>query len=257
MLTSKEKLLTKRFILSREREEGGFSFAATTPPTLEDTYYAVRSLDMLGTAHISTSTSSYISQIDASRLSCSKQTYWLAYLFGRLSHGSNRIETFVRPTNTQRLQDIYYHVLTQELLRKKPSLGEKEFRFIQTQNGKLRAISEVCKYVIIMRKISMPFDKSRYVEWIRKSQWYDGGFGFYPQTTSFLENVYWALRALHALGSKPSRMEECERFIMQCRAKNGGFGRQSTTIPSVEYTYYAISSLNAIKRMNQSVSGMG
>jgi len=252
MLTSKEKLLTKRFILSREREEGGFSFAATTPPTLEDTYYAVRSLDMLGTMEICASTSSYISQIEADRLSGLRQTYRLLYLLRRLGI-SPKAESGIRPLNKQRLQDIYYHILTQELLGKKPQLSESEFKFLQTQNGRLGTVSEVCKYVIIMRKLGIPFDKSRYAEWIRKSQWYDGGFGFYPETTSFLDNVYWALRALHALGSKPSRMEECERFIMQCRAKNGGFGRQSTTIPSVEYTYYAISSLNIIKRMNQSM----
>ena len=42
-----ERKKVKTFILSREQPEGGFSFSKLTPPTREDTYFALRSFDTL------------------------------------------------------------------------------------------------------------------------------------------------------------------------------------------------------------------
>jgi hypothetical protein len=47
MLSRTELEQTIGFIFSREQPEGGFSFAGKMPPTLEDTYYAVRTLKLI------------------------------------------------------------------------------------------------------------------------------------------------------------------------------------------------------------------
>ena len=51
MLSNEEKKKIISFILQYEQPNGGFSFSKNTPPTREDTYYALRILNKLDTEY--------------------------------------------------------------------------------------------------------------------------------------------------------------------------------------------------------------
>jgi hypothetical protein len=93
------------------------------------------------------------------------------------------------------------------------------------------------------------FDKQQIIRWVQHCQNGDGGFGFYPETTSYMENTYCALEILSKLGSSPAQTELCEKYILGCQTKSGGFGRAPTSFPFIESTYHAVSGLLFLQQM--------
>jgi hypothetical protein len=60
----------------------------------------------------------------------------------------------------------------------------------------------------------------------------------------FIEDVYWLVLGLAALGEKTSVPDRVTRFVMMCQRQNGGFSRAiEMGIPTLEYTFYALSIL--------------
>jgi len=257
MITEKEKKKLKNFILSRERPEGGFSFSQTTPPTLEDTYFALRLLEELQGYHLSTQTISYIAQLNQEEFHHPKHFYQLARIY-RIAHLTD-YENSLRDAIIRRnkfmpstLSDLYYMVLTEELFHMPIILEEKEQNILSSAQQKPVKSMEECKQlVILMNKLNVFFQKQEYVHMIRSSQNFDGGFGIIPHSTSFLESTYQALRGLKELHALPVDIDECERFVRSCLTNIGGFGRQITTVPAIEYSYYAFISLRIIDEMKK------
>ena len=77
-ISERQKL--EAFILSREQPEGGFSFSQLTPPTREDTYYALRSLNTLETNYTNNRTNDYIRNLLVTDHSSSRHLYQILYL---------------------------------------------------------------------------------------------------------------------------------------------------------------------------------
>jgi len=257
MITEKEKKELKKFIQLREQPDGGFSFSPTTPPTLEDTYFALRLLEELHEYSINTQTESYITQLNQKEFHQPKHLYQLATIY-RITHLTDS-ENSLRDTiihnheivsNT--LADLYYMVLTKQLLHMQVTFIRNEQAVLSSAQLKPVKSMEECKQIVIlMIKLNTSFQQQEYIHLIQTSQNYDGGFGIVPHSTSFLEPTYQALRGLKELHVLPVDIHECERFVHSCLTNIGGFGRQITTVPSLEYSYYAFLSLKIIDEMKE------
>jgi len=257
MITEKEKKELKKFIRSREQPEGGFSFSSTTPPTLEDTYFALRLLEELQEYTIGTQTVSYITQLNGKEFHHPKHLYQLATIY-RITHLTASQDS-LRDTITHNheivlntLPNLYYMVLTLESLRINIPLTRNELTVpLSAQLKPIKSMEECKQIIVLMIKLLIPFKQQEYVHLIQTSQNHDGGFGMVPHSTSFLEPTYQALRGLRELHAFPVDINECERFVHSCMTNIGGFGRQITTVPALEYSYYAFLSLKIIDEMKK------
>jgi prenyltransferase beta subunit len=84
------------------------------------------------------------------------------------------------------------------------------------------------------------FNTQEILKWVQLCQNGDGGFGFYPGTTSFMENTYCALEILSKLNSSPLEIGVCREYILNCQTKGGGFGRAPMSFPFIESTFHAV-----------------
>ena len=254
MISQKEKNKLIEFIYSREKLEGGFSFAKTTPQTLEDTYYALRLLKELKVAYSNKKTLSYIKNFNFKKNVSLKQLYQLVYLYDMFEFSEQKhdvkIHIVSRSFNGKTISEIYYMSMIKNILNMEIILSQEAVNFLSYMSlKKLKDISECEKYLALANRFRIPFRKQDFLLWIKDAQNPDGCFGFFPKTTSFLENTYYALRALEELHSTSYDIKNCKRFIHSCLTNTGGFGRQATTVPSLQYSYYAILSLKIIDKM--------
>jgi hypothetical protein len=81
------------------------------------------------------------------------------------------------------------------------------------------------------------------VAWLQGCQTGDGGFGFFPGTTSFIENCHYALAGLRLLGAKPSYPDKARRFLVSCQTGSGGFGRSPRAAPFLDATWHGLAAL--------------
>lgn len=246
-----------RFVHSYEQPDGGFSFSQMAPPTLEESYFALRLLEELQSVFISEKTKSYIARLHHMEFHHPKHLYQLAMIY-RIAQ---------RPQLTaivcdrimlnhdiiiSTLTDLYYLIGTKKLCSIPIALTKNERILLSSAELKPGKSIEECKQVIVLMKIFQDyFEPQHYIQLIQSAQNPDGGFGIIPHSTSFLEHTYHALRGLYALHALPLDLDLCESFLRLCITRTGGFGRQITTIPSIEYSYYAVLGLKIIDGMKE------
>ena len=238
-----------QYLRDREKKEGGFSFAPDLCPDVEDTYYAIRILQMLRVEVNRNKTWNYLKSINWAEVGFPRAIYMLVYL-----HLSLDIE-FPPPltdllrkdwSKFQILDTQYFSDEIQKLLNQplKPLDSSSSFQFQPHEN-----LQSLRKKVSILLDHNIHFDREQIVRWVQLSQNGDGGFGFYPETTSFMENIYCALEILSKLSSSPLQIDLCRKYILGCQTKNGGFGRAPTSFPFIESTYHAVTGLFLLGEM--------
>jgi len=68
----------------------------------------------------------------------------------------------------------------------------------------------------------------------------------------FIEDMYWLVMSLSNLNESIRYPEKVIRFVLQCQRINGGFSRAILMgIPTLEYTFYALTILNETGFMSQ------
>ncbi|MBI4791210.1 MAG: hypothetical protein HY789_00315 [Deltaproteobacteria bacterium] len=83
-------------------------------------------------------------------------------------------------------------------------------------------------------------------DWLRACQNGDGGFGFLPGTTSFIENCRYCLQAMHLLGVVPRDPVGARRFLARCQTGAGGFSRNGLAAPFLDATWAGLESLRLL-----------
>jgi hypothetical protein len=68
------------YLLARQKPGGGFSLTPLLPPSLEDTYYAFRSLELLGAEALARRLRGYLERVPPSATSPAKVLFEQAYL---------------------------------------------------------------------------------------------------------------------------------------------------------------------------------
>ena len=238
------------YISSRELPSGGFSDFPYEGPSLEDTYFALRSLQELGVDCISSNTAAYLEKVpNAINLYLPRLYYHYAVLVKNygLKIDLKEVGKSLKSFHHDTISELYYSYYFRKICFGQGKISVKEQNALKSKTpGKLKYIEEVEKYVLLMEELKMAYDKKKFIRWLQSAQSYDGSFGIIPDTTGFLEHTYVALRALAALGVKLLEAEKCKRFVLSCLIGRGGFGRQSTTVSNLEYTYYGVMSLKIL-----------
>jgi prenyltransferase beta subunit len=90
---------------------------------------------------------------------------------------------------------------------------------------------------------TLPQPASEMIIWFRACQSGDGGFGFLPRTTSFVENCYTCLRTLVFLNSAPLYPDRAFQFLARAQTTTGGFGRSSRAVAFLYSTWHALAAL--------------
>ena len=240
-----------QYLKDREKEGGGFSFAPELYPDLEDTYFAVRILQFLDLDVDRNNTANYLKNVNWKEVGFPRAVYMLVYMYlslgielpRQLSDLSRKDWSGFAILDTQYFSDAIRKLLVQPL---KPLISLSPFQFQSHEN-----LQGLRKKVSILSDREINLDREQIVRWVQLSQNGDGGFGFYPETTSYMENTSCALEILSMLGSSPVQIELCRKYILSCQTKSGGFCRAPASFPFIESTYHAVTGLLLLNGMEE------
>jgi len=239
-----------QYLKDREKETGGFSFAPELYPDVEDTYYAVRTLQLLKVDIDRDKTANYLKSINWKEVGFLRAVYMLLYIHLLLDIELPRqlIDLSSKDWSGFAMLDVqYFSDEIGKLLGRslKPLHSSSSFQF-QTNES----LQTLRKKVSILLDRDINFDsQQQIVRWVQSSQNGDGGFGFYPETTSYMENTYCALEILSKVGSSPMQIELCRKYILSCQTNKGGFGRAPASFPFIESTFHAVLGLLLLEKM--------
>jgi len=240
------------YLLARQKPTGGFGLTLRLPPSLEDTYYAFRSLELLeATANVNR-LGDYLAGVPVSAASPVKVLFQQAYL-RRWADGSlEGIEAAVRIRLSRRpdLAELYWALRVARELGGAPKerLSAAVWEASAPRLASWRTVTDMWQLLVLreFRRLRAPEGA---LAWALSCQNLDGGFGFLPGTTSFLENTIYGLRVVAHLGGAPRWPERCGEYVLRCRSGRGGYGRASEALPSPETTYMALASLRLLDQM--------
>ncbi len=237
----KEEIL--EFVRARKKREGGFAATPKLPATVEDTYFAVRILELLSALErdILQGVQAFLKR---NPLGFSVQPpvlrrwLWLAEKTGLSSSGEMRRlvkEIFLR--KGRRLQTDIETLAASYECAEMVGIALDEIGIHRGISRTMRV--RTMKELYLLTKIAREVLTEDRVSWILASHNPDGGFGFCPGTTSFLENTYFALRLLKLAGRRLPEPERMVWFVKSCY-RGGGFARAPGGIPFLETTFYGV-----------------
>ena len=239
------------FVLKRRYKRGGFGSAPSVPPSMQDTYYALSILKVF--SHITEEAFGYDPSKDELL-----RSYLKEFLEKEDKLDSRLIYYFIRTSNM-----VNFDFSLEELLRKIKNISSIEdlfykSRIFQIENNDLpgdcwKNMKELRMYVYLKRDLGRE-EKDSIVSWIYSCKNPDGGFGFLPHTTSFMENTYYALDVLKKLetGLDEKDRDKIIHFIISCYTGKGGFTRKGIGAPFLDATYYAIRSFILLSSLSPS-----
>ncbi len=243
------------FTLERKKIDGGFGATPKLPATLEDTFHALRILEAVerycglskDVKFDKNLHSDFLLRFIEKRPNLGmKSAFQLIWCMKRCSL-SAKAQKFakkhylsLRPQSTE---GLYYTLNISKLLDLK-----LPFRYSREELAKIVTF----KGILFRRWMAIFIDKmtgGRLIDqnkaaiWISKCQNYDGGYGFLPGSTSYLENTHFALHALEFLNERPHDRENITRFVIGCQTKKGGFSRRADAAPFLDATWHGVASL--------------
>ncbi len=238
-----------QYLKEREKVGGGFSFAPDLYPDIEDTYYAIRTLKILSAEINRDKTENYLKTIDWMGVGFPRTIYMLVYLHISLNMDLPDPLKELLKMDWARFQAIdsqYFFDEIRKLIHQPliPFQPLSCFQFNPEDNLQI-----LRKKVSILLNYGIEFNRNEMIEWVQLSQNGDGGFGFYPGTTSYMENTYCALEILSKLRAYPFDMTSCKKYILGCQTKSGGFGRAPMSFPFIESTFHAVCGWFFLKEM--------
>lgn len=264
--TSKELSIKKaaEYIESCHLEDGGYFFARVLPSSNYDTYFAVKTLCMLGfrPPNAESIVEFYMRQIRQRTLSTISGIFTAIEVMREIGQISDNIRKYAQE-----------HILGQ--LNRSGGFGTMENIYVEVTSE----LEETYRAVKVLKIIGSTFNELAVINYVSRFLNSDGGYGlnghsnlastFYATEIyrllskdlpvskatitflirkekewqiQFIEELYWLVKSLFNLGYQPSFSERVIEFVTSCQRENGGFARAGTIgIPTIEYTYYAIS----------------
>ncbi|MDY0350317.1 MAG: prenyltransferase/squalene oxidase repeat-containing protein [Desulfobulbaceae bacterium] len=251
------------FVLSRRKDTGGFGATPRLPATIQDTYHALQVLDLAQRYNVTAGMGlapatdvhlrSYLDRCRRSLTPGAATTFhmlWCCRVAGLAVDGV-AVEAMVtgRMGDADALDDWYYWArILVEVLERKPALFPDDHRLAAVLDRAWRGVDEAWMHMYLHRLLrnSLPQAAPKLIAWFRASQNGDGGFGFFPGTTSFVENCHYGLQALKILGAEPADPEKARRFVTSCQTASGGFGRGLRAAPFLDATWHAVAALELL-----------
>lgn len=255
-----------QYVHSCQTEDGGYFFARIPPGSLRDSYFAVKSLQMLG---------------ERPRRPADLEYFVRSFLQ----------ETVGNPVHTGYLATEIFNCLSKDLepLRQQTQVIEASLTALQevtdSRSLYLEVASEletIFEAVSVLLNLGVSFDRTAAIKLIASMSNKDGGFGsrgssslattYYavrtfalldyvpkqPERTFsflksqqrdlyFLEDLYYLSSSCFILGKTLSAPEQALSFVLNCQRDSGGFARaRAMGIPTLEDTYYALSVLKQL-----------
>ena len=238
------------FVLSRRQPDGGYSFARSAPSTLEDTYFALMVMRLLSGPEPSRATSRYLSRIEPVANLGPRLLRFLT-LARRACGLDDLSRDVIRPLLALKLRfsvdQMFEQALLSRLYQTRPPHPRDVVAWLRRRSrAKFRETELVARHAVLLRLFGIRVGLDPWRRWLRAAQGQDGGFGFVPGSTSYLEGTWAALQGMEALAVNPTDPTACEHFILRCRSADGVFGRQSQTVPSLGATFQALESLRIL-----------
>jgi len=243
----KKKEKIQSFVLKHEQSDGGFSFAETTPATLEDTFYALGILHLLNIQYSNIKTEKFI--ISLQKIGKIRHLFQIIFISKTYNIKIPWLNKAIQNFPFDAIHDsesMYYASKIVELLHNK-KLAITLKKNLHKISMKEHLLSELCWKAVSHNKLGVHFDMAAVAKRIKQFQACDGGFSFTKGgAPSFIEETYLAVESLSELGYKPEDTQACISLTQFCRSNKGGYGRQITTVPSLEATYCAVGILKIL-----------
>jgi len=250
-------------------EDGGYFFARIPPSSGLDTYFAVKSLSILGVKpdRPEDTANFFLNAIKEGTLGGMTAIFLAVEVLNELGRMTDELKSYARP-RIMALQNeaggfgVYKHIDVEV-----PSELQDTYRAMR-----------------VLKIIGADFDREKVNRFTYSFLRPDGGYGARGQSTlastfyateiykllgvdtgkliatrnylrireekwqvQFIEDVYWLVGGLGNLGEKTNFPDRVMRFVMDCQRQNGGFSRATIMgIPTLEYTFYALSILERV-----------
>ncbi|HER62357.1 MAG TPA: hypothetical protein ENO11_00045 [Desulfobacteraceae bacterium] len=248
------------FVEARRKQASGFSATPSLPPTIEDTYHALNILGLArrydavqGKGFDPAMDEDLRFYLDGCRRSLSvgaRTTFQMLWCCRAAGLGLDRDAVAAVALDRMRiadsLDDWYYCArILVEVLGHKPPITAGARNVAVVLNRSWRGVDEAWMHLYLCGMFGhhLPQAVPKLISWLLASQNGDGGFGFFPGTTSFVENSHYCLRALDILGADPANPETARCFITSCQTVSGGFGRGLRAAPFLDTTWHALAAL--------------
>lgn len=262
----------EEYVKARKKAGGGFAATPRLPATIEDTYHSLRIISSISPLIRSgfsqeirrwPKLSSFLSGFLSRDLDLSPrgmfQLFWCMKHCAILPEKEHVIDLLERHVLRSRKRENLYFALRIFIecldADDKPGIA-----------GLMEETETRTLFAGILNRRMMDLYLDRNLNWNRivpeeAAAWFsacqnpDGGFGFMPGTTSYIENCHYGLSALNMLNTKPVDSRACWNFIMGCRTKSGGFSRNSRAAPFLDATWHAVRSLLLLRRSCSNLMG--
>ncbi|QER42013.1 hypothetical protein F1847_04340 [Thermodesulfobacterium sp. TA1] len=246
---------TFRFIQARKKPTGGFGATPLLPSTVEDTYYALSGMEVLKKIDPNLK---YNPSKDHALKVWIKKNIEHAIKFGfsakTLFYLTNiTLKTLVKPPNRflEFLEDWCTNFLRERLsdleqifygVKIAKSLNWLNLDISCSVEIRNENVKEVYQLLWLQKEggLKFSFSESKLLGWLKACYNPDGGYGFYPETTSYIENTFYALNSYFFLKIKPKNINKTQAFIVSCYVGKGGFARKPGGTAFLEATYYAL-----------------
>ncbi|MBW2094458.1 MAG: hypothetical protein JRI80_06170 [Deltaproteobacteria bacterium] len=252
------------FVLARRHETGGFGAAPTLPPSVEDTYLALRILErLLPRAKEEVSAVIHAPSLVQFLQDPEDREEWHAktgfhYVYCCRVAGMVPEREWVRQFVSDRLGDstaLADHFYCVRMIKEIPNFSfEDALTFFKTYSPTgWRSVKELWMSLVLVdgHPEKLGTDRDNLLVWIRSCQNPDGGFGFLPRTTSYMETMHTCLRTLALLKAAPLDPAGAERFILSAWTTSGGCARKNGGAPFLDATWHAVASLSLLNRFPQ------
>jgi hypothetical protein len=243
------------FVLARRQESGGFGISPTVPASVEDTYHVLRILEAikpfsekeLDALAQDSRLNDFLMRAEGKETWTIKTAYH--YVFCCAFQGMVPDESWLKKllsswqNQSHTLADHYYASRLQDCV------PQMDLTFGEDRPISWRSSREL--WMLLYLSGGVP-ERSHAAEvdllqWLHSCQNPDGGFGFVPGSTSFIENSHWCLRALSLLDSQPLWPDLAREFVLGCRTARGGFARNHGAAPFLYATWHAVASLSLLR----------
>ncbi len=251
-----------RFTAARRKETGGYGATPLLPATIEDTFYALSIFEM---ARSQGHAQSFISPWqDISLKNYLEDQLEDPPISGKLIY---RLLTGCRiagvTSNKKYLADLLQGLVGDDLFLERAyylcraareligdedmaaGIHKKVFANVKVMSWKTAREAKMWAFLGQGTQF-LSEAREKITAWLQNCQNCDGGFGFMPGTTSFIENSHACLRGLALLGKAPNDPAGARAFIISCRTGSGGFSRMQGAAPFLDATWHGLKALRAL-----------
>jgi len=252
----------REFVLKRRKATGGYGATPRLPATIQDTFQAVAIRLVLGeeppTLRSAPELAEYLARMLAVPWLGIDTTFRLliicrlcglamdvvrlrAHLAACLSRDASLAATY------------YVRRIFTEILEEPESLDPKRPVALPARC----AVEDAARYLFVKTVGGERIEEAgELTDWLQRSQNGDGGFGFFPGTTSFIENCHAALAALTLLGARPSDPDNARTFLLSCQTGGGGFARSPGAAPFLDASWHGVAGLRLLEEMAERPAGL-